>query len=498
MVRTDETYVVPAPTVLQSPGSTINPCFKTEIPYIPPIQRTDTPFAAPGKLKQVGFTSKPLLHFVWFGTPELSVFGPPFAWAKLLGDSWQGVCVWMDDDWLKQGHGLLSRYGIVQKCYFPISTSGRSLSPCLKIESTEHAPVYFSPIGSHLDQLCTDHPDLEPLRKAIAYERRHDPPWRLAQVASDIMRIIVLRYWAGAYFDFDVRPSEMCKAKGFLDAGLIPFAPDGFVCHRPKQDADLYENDIIFAAQTEKAISRLEYILSAMTQYYQSPSDRHELLVSSLATAFGLENVGTITEHYRQGFRIQGELLDKLSKLVREDLDRRFNRAFREALDDDVLTLTDLLSDNVAAATFDSFQVACQSTGDWNALKPYFDDLTQVKVFYSWKHPGASQCQKLLDEASASQAVFQHRAQPRRRIRHPVVIYQMGHIGSRHVYYELSGGRLDLTTQVIQSDYVLVHVSKAEVRDVAAGCPTKSYRVPSDDVPRLSGYIHRNVLAGLS
>lgn len=402
-VATGEAYEPPVPPFeLQSGVTELNPAFKTKVQNVTLVPRPD-PIPRIELSKPCGFAYAPLLHFIWFGTPSSPhTFAPVVKWAATLSNKWAGICLWVDNACLKT---LIPQMAHVYKFTTILSSPlGTKLVSSRVIFKEHHVPIYIVSIDDHLE-ILSDKPYIAPLIRAINFEREHDPPFRLVQVASDILRIIVLQYYGGAYFDFDVDPSLQCIWRKFPDPIMIPLV-SGFLCHS-KTATGFSENDIIFVDPTNKvAFDTLNKLLFQMAVAYKSERARELLLGERLTST--LREVKVTLHKYKCGMQVSGPTLVKLAHLVEQDAHRGNKIEYVKALDDDVATLCRLVSESVEAFTFKPFQDCVQSANKaaWANLAGCFSHETLTKPFYSWGDPGASACIKLIGNATTLQAAM--------------------------------------------------------------------------------------------
>jgi hypothetical protein len=398
---------------LQDLETPINSCFKTQIDdFVRVAERAPLDYPEP-KRELDGFRVRaPLLHFIWFGVPpSFSRFDAVFDWAKLLLKPWKGVCLWLEDACFQKLVVTTASWNIRKAKSQESITSVNQDDEILLLGSSSPPnclPVYFASIEKNLKVLTFRYDsdkcaNVTALWKAIDYEREHQPPLQLAQVASDIMRVIVLKFYGGAYFDFDVRPSMYCKEKGLLEPMHIPLGPDGFLCHRK---GPINENDILFADPVRGA-EVLNALMIWMVRFYKTPDRRAKILKELLGQA--LKNVDDVIAVYRKGQAPEGELLRRLAIVVEQDIHRGSKVQYPKVLDDDVATLVRLTNDSIEAATFGCFQAHIASdtnTKGWENMKRFFSEETLSKPFYSWKDPGSSKAIELIDATKALQAAI--------------------------------------------------------------------------------------------
>lgn len=401
---TDQSYVPPAPAFELQPKDVLpNPAFRAEVPAVTVVPRTLRD-KAPLPVLEKGFDYRPLVHFVWMGTPEShQAFAPVMKWAATLSEGWGPICLWVDADCMQK---LVPTIACVAKCSAPIEACGQRLEPCYTLTKTGCVPVQFVSIDEHLARLAKGNDVLTKLAAAIDFERQHKPPLRLVQVASDIYRIIVLRHYGGAYFDFDVEPSLRCGSRGFLAPKLVPLGKAGLLCHA-KPGSNFSENDIIFANPAcEGAASALERMLLAMARNYDKPEARCKWLEKHIELAFR-DAAPAVLEKYWAGMAVKGSTVLKLAYLVEQDLHRGSKVEYPKALDTQVADLCRLVSQSVEAFTFTAFQQQIDQTSNapaWREMEACFSDATLTKPFYSWGDPGASASIKALDAIETVQA----------------------------------------------------------------------------------------------
>ncbi|NNC14932.1 hypothetical protein HJC22_04185 [Corallococcus exiguus] len=362
-------------------------------------------------LRDEGYRFAPCLHFIWFGVPTSSrAFAPVRTWAKALSSGWLGVCLWVDAACIAQAikgreKGYREEPGtlVMEATGFPLIYSGF-------IEVDGGKRIFVVPIDANLDVLA-EKSGMKTLKDAIDYERVHAPPFQLVQVASDILRIIVLRFCGGAYFDFDVDPSLVCRNLKFPEPVKIPLGHDGILCHA-KPGTGFSENDIVFAdPMNREALDRLTKILKEMSGYYaDNPRRRHEWLVTALEEKFPLD-WRPVFEKYKSGQGVTGATLYRLAFVVQQDVNRGSNTGYKSTLDDDVAEFCRNISMSVELATFRSFQtyVPDGNRDGWARLLPFFSPQTNTKSFYSWGDPGASTSLRLIDDVTAIQTRFRAR-----------------------------------------------------------------------------------------
>jgi hypothetical protein len=393
---------------LQPDGGSRNPAFKTSLKG---VYRNPRP--APSKVTPFdqgihsGFSDKspPLLHFVWMGTPQSPYkLQAAFDWAKLLKSTWLGVCIWIDENCFELFRTMTEHEAPEA---LPTLTEDQIRPVAMRIR-TGSVPVYFALIDEHLEALIRKYegeaPTLHILKAAIDFERQNEPPFSLVQVASDILRVILLRYYGGAYFDFDVSPSSYCKGKKLPDPKAISMGEMAFVCHRKDL---INENDIIFADPSRKT-SVLDGLLDDMSKFYKSSREaRADYLRKRLSARFG-EDTDNVIAKYRAGRTPSSQLLNKLAILVQEDIGRGRKDAYLRAVDEEVLEFVGILNDSIELATFQGFQFypAHENGEKWDRIKVFFSHQTLTKPFYSWKDPGASAAIERIEAATKIQAAI--------------------------------------------------------------------------------------------
>jgi len=393
---------------LQDPQTPINPCFTSSIDRLVRVPRREPEVHPMPSRDYDGFSRAPLLHFIWFGKPKsLTKFQIVFDWARLLKSPWKGVCLWLDDScFAGLGEGV---WPIAKKA---VEVDSLTSDPILALGScqlTGAVPVYFASIDKNLKYLVSQYDfslrnNLSTLVAAINFERQHDPPFALAQLASDILRIIVLRFYGGAYFDFDITPSLYCKTNGMIEPMHVPLGPEGLLCHRKGL---LNENDILFA-EPRKCESVLNDLLQWMVKFYHRPDARKRYLLQLIGKQFG-EHANENIQKYLVGQAPQPALLIRLAVVVEQDLHRGSKVQFPKTLDAGVATLVSLINDTVEAATYGCF-AACvgydKHDTRWDRMKKHFSEETLTKVFYSWKDPGAPKAIELIEATMTLQAAI--------------------------------------------------------------------------------------------
>jgi hypothetical protein len=384
---------------LQDPQTPINPCFVSRVEDLVRVAPRDPPIHPEPTRDYDGFTRAPLLHFIWFGRPKsLTQFQVVFDWASLMRSPWKGICLWLDPDCFTALGNV--RWPIIKQAGEVKGLLDDSILTLGSCALPDCVPVYFASIDANLKYLTSQYDfsfkkNISMLCGAIGHERQHKPPFQLAQVASDIMRIIVLRFYGGAYFDFDVQPSMYCKSNGLLEPMHIPLGKSGILCHSKGM---LHENDIMFA-DPYKCEQVLNDMLQWMTKFYKKPESRELYLTQLLGTHLQDRAAGAL-QKYLLGQTPQPELLVRLAVVVEQDLNRGSKVQFPKVLDSDVATLVSLVNDSVEAATFSCFAAFLgYDPGDkrWDRLKKVFSEETLNKLFYSWKDPGAPKALELID-----------------------------------------------------------------------------------------------------
>ncbi|MFY2558284.1 hypothetical protein ACN469_11680 [Corallococcus terminator] len=394
---------------LQPDVPTRNPGFKTSIKEVflnPPAPLKPFPFQDQGHYGGFGLTHRPLLHFIWLGTPPSSLkLRAALDWAHYLKDTWGGVCLWIEPDCFKLFQGMTDG-GEVEALETP---GGNVIKPIDKLTRHGSAPVYFAFFDKHIKVLAKslgqDHQArLHILKAAIDFERQNRAPFSLVQVASDILRIILLRYYGGAYFDFDVSPSSYCRSAKLPDPQRIPLGKNGFVCHRK---GPLNENDIIFSDPSVSPLV-LEGLLEDMCKFYGvAPSARADMLTRLMESELQ-ERTQSVLDKYEASRNPSGELLNQLAVLVQDDTHRGVKATYPKAVDDEVLEFVKLLNDSIESATFSGFQFHPSSENEpkWERMKAHFSHETLTKPFYSWKDPGASAALQRIDAVTTIQAAI--------------------------------------------------------------------------------------------
>lgn len=389
---------------VHDPQVILNPCFKSSLK---PLSRRPREISIQeGSSKPTttysGFAdgTPPLLHFVWFGTPDSSrKLDTAFQWAPLLHNGWQGVCLWLDLDCFKKFASIwratTDREKLVTLTGNPILVLGTAV--CSGVS------VYFASIDENVDWLSKEYDvkdkNLAKLKAAIDWERANQPPFQLVQVASDIVRVIILRYYGGAYFDFDIAPSPKCLSVGLLQPSNVPLGKGGFLCHRK---GDLNENDIVFA-DPRRSCEKLDALLNDMVKFYCKPQARAELLQRLLLQHFPHDT--NVVQKYLAGRKSDLKLLLKLAVVIEGCLERNTKETYLKLLDDDVIKLVGYLSETIQCATFEGFQLYYENDPQrWSCVVQFFSDDTLSKLFYSWKDPGVTPSLEIIESSIVIQA----------------------------------------------------------------------------------------------
>jgi len=403
---TESVYVPPAPPfVLQPSNLPRNDAFAIEVRNVTVYPRPDQHDAL-SLGSEAGFSyAQPLLHFIWFGTPpSASTFAPVMKWATTLSKAWGGVCLWLDNVCIQT---LVPQIAGVTSCKEELVSPLKAALKCRQmIVKSDHLPIYILSIDDHLSMLATNETMLA-LAKAIDFERAHSAPYQLVQVASDIMRVIVLRYYGGCYMDFDVDPHLRCGRQQFPEPGLIPLGRQGILCHA-KPITGFGENDIIFADPTnERTASLLNGVLRAMAFEYKEPKARAVALEKSILLTLKDKAIVTL-EKYALAFKISGMSLYNLAYLVEQDSHRGQKLEYAKALDGDVALVCRLISESVDKVTFSPFKACIPEDNKlrWAKLQACFSHETLSKPFYSWGDPGASASLKVIDSTITLQAAI--------------------------------------------------------------------------------------------
>jgi hypothetical protein len=221
-------------------------------------------------------------------------------------------------------------------------------------------------------------------------------------VASDILRILILRRHGGIYIDAgDVGPSREPLSLSRI------YARYGFACRFKRFHGHVYkpENDLIIADHTSTTASKaLTEIEMSMARYYESgPKRRLQDLVAVIDERVLGEiekGIQAFVARLAQTPRLREEYAKLLSlgAIEKEMYALFFNQNIHKSAD----KFFAALERGINAATMSAFSkvaAACCSSEVWGDLRGWFSDDVNDKEYYSWKTPGLSLVQPLLSEA---------------------------------------------------------------------------------------------------